>query len=742
MALADKLSQKFAQREGQKEKQEREAKAAQAQAEVLEKQETEESHLTSLRQSIGAIDLKAEHMRSLLIELKQTHERAGASVAEAKKEGKVLKEAVTKIESLFKDERLRAGLAEEGINSVDDLLASYSEDEESKAVKVLKESRTAKRQTARSSISERQDVKVKAGKALGLPKLTYPSISVALESMIQELEKERITLFHQTPEGQESLKREIFEKIKKQNRFYENRTFTLKQIDETPLVQSQDLKEATEYPEAYVKEAFKKFYEQLIDQEMAVEAKKTGLSPLQEAVKKIEDLPTSWENIERTVQKIKSVKSKITEWIVELLGKKTDYPFFRFVNNYGTWNESDPEVLAQRFVQQLEKDHFVMLGVSFASSTEGGLERMIVDQKNLAKLPETFDTVRAPFFLVGTNVSESGPNATKFVNPEPIAALVGKKMEFYTKLDKALSLTFDEIFKKIKDGSFFESINVKFTHDQNIKDQLCFDGKTYATLRDGRWPNIKDRLEQQQHQFEEKAKTVKEAMTAKVEADWNTRALSDFLENEHNHLLVTSARRLLDFRKKAETWSSDLTLLKLDDTLKKEHSEQVQFDESGRLSFLSTTEIDLKTLHARIDALEKEIRVITQQIQAVDERASKEGYDFLGSKKKKREEEKQALEKKQNELRVQVNVCKNDYQPKINKNRKLDPLRSWLLQSRIQGFVLAVPMKPLSLKELFDFAEKQMDVQLSPEQATAYERYKVLVQKRDEAVGRYQKAKR
>src|SRR3989338_5850410 len=125
MALADKLSQKFAQREGQKEKQEREAKAAQAQAEVLEKQETEESHLTSLRQSIGAIDLKAEHMRSLLIELKQTHERAGASVAEAKKEGKVLKEAVTKIESLFKDERLRAGLAEEGINSVDDLLASY-----------------------------------------------------------------------------------------------------------------------------------------------------------------------------------------------------------------------------------------------------------------------------------------------------------------------------------------------------------------------------------------------------------------------------------------------------------------------------------------------------------------------------------------------------------------------------------------------------------------------------------------
>jgi len=160
-------------------------------AEAKEK-EAEETRLAELRQSIIGLDGKTDQMQKLLTELQGGHEQAVNSVVKAKKEGKDLAKATAEIDKLFANEKFRLLLAEEGINSTEDLFnsESYSGHEQVLSVKGLRQAHAENRQKVRETISTRGKIKKEAHKTIIAersnepPKFSYPEIVRALEEII------------------------------------------------------------------------------------------------------------------------------------------------------------------------------------------------------------------------------------------------------------------------------------------------------------------------------------------------------------------------------------------------------------------------------------------------------------------------------------------------------------------------------------------------------------------------------
>jgi chromosome segregation ATPase len=153
MSIEEKLHQKAAEKEAEEARKRTEEEHRQSEqqrltqeAERLEREQAEVDRLEGLRKSITGLDEKTAQMQSLLTELHQTHEQASASAAEGREEKEKLTKASAELERLFGNEEFRKLLAEEGINSVADLLKAegYSDKDEVIAVKKNKRIKRSK----------------------------------------------------------------------------------------------------------------------------------------------------------------------------------------------------------------------------------------------------------------------------------------------------------------------------------------------------------------------------------------------------------------------------------------------------------------------------------------------------------------------------------------------------------------------------------------------------------------------
>lgn len=498
MSLEEIIRQKAEAKAAEILRQEQEQKIAVAQVEHAH----EEARLLDLRQSVSDIDAKIGEMHSLLAELKEAHEQAGVSVAGAKKEGKELTKAVAEIDKLFTNDEFRALLAEEGIESLDDLLQAeeYAEQEEVQSVKGLRQSRAEKRQAAREQIRARGDVKSEAHKIItaetpNVPRQrTYKDIIAALEDRMRELEAERKTVFSQTPEGQEALDKEIFDAIaKRHKRYYRNR-LSKKEIHNQRTVGKDDMEDAKEYGEEKVKTALKDCYGQIIDNELAEEAKKNDQPQLQEAVETIENLPKRWLKIREILRELRGARQETINRLAVLLGNDAKAPLFQKLNWYGRYGLNDPQRLAEVFIDNAAENNSMIFFNTIQSETpEAIAERIVSEQEELLKYMKRM-TIRAfPKRDIGQDPGwESQRYKSELYNPEKIAIILAEQTEFYKKFQAALT-TPEEVLDKVK-GNLHDEIKVKSSRDlklEEIESFIGFDGKTYSVLRDNPLSNIK-----------------------------------------------------------------------------------------------------------------------------------------------------------------------------------------------------------------------------------------------------------
>ncbi len=761
MDLENILRQKAAAKEAERAKQQKEQETALAEAERLQKQEAEESRLARLRQSIINIDTKTGQMQSLLTELKQAHEQAKTSVGGAKKEGQKLTKATAEVNKLFTNEQFRALLAEEGIESLDDLLQAeeYSEQEQVKSVKGLRQSRTEKHQTAREQIGTKRQAKVEAHKAItaerpDVPqKLTYKDVVAALEELVQDLGDERKKLYYQTPEGQEALKAEILDRVKQRHESERSyyRLTSKQEINNRQTIAKGDIEDGRKYGEEKVKDAIKDYYGQVIDGELTEEAKRNGQPQLQEAVRTIESLPKRWREIRSTLRELQSARRETIDRLAGLLGNDRNAPLFQQVNNYGHWGYDNPQKLAETFVDANAGHNTITLGLGMGSETpEVILEAIISNQENL--LEQTHGgNLKKSFSRTDVDAksfhAESYRYETGLDNPERVAIILAEQVEFYRKFQAALT-TPEEILAKMKgrDDDLHKEIHVRSQYDLGlgdrgqIKSQLDFDGKTYATLRDTPLPQIKTRLEQQQKELEKTAATLKEQIGDKVETDWNSAELSAFQDSRGNYRTIQEAERIVRMKKIAEGLFPrfDLAISGLQEQM----DQCLSFGQGGELKFDSVPERDLQHLHKEIGELQQEIQKVEASIRLIDQRAVNEGDGLLGRKRKQREQEKATLDTQKQALQGRLQNLQAEYQPKVEMDKKLDGVRSWLYTTNREGLELKMSRGSVSLRELVDSVRGQINFNLTPEESQVYEQYQVLKKKHEQTVKQYEKWKR
>lgn len=761
MDLENILRQKAAAKEAERTEQQKQQEAALAEAERLQKQEAEESRLVGLRQSITDIDTKTEQMQSVLAELKQAHEQAKTSVGGAKKEGQELTKATAEVNKLFTNEQFRALLAEEGIESLDDLLQAeeYSEQEQVKSVKGLKQSRTEKRQTAREQIGSRRQAKVEAHKAItterpDVPqKLTYKDVVAVLEELVQDLGNERKKLYYQTPEGQEALKAEILDRVSQRHEKIRShyRLASKQEINNRQTITKGDIEDGGEYGEEKVKDAIKDYYEQVIDGELTEEAKRNGQPQLQEAVGTIEGLPKRWREIRATLRELRSARRETIDRLAGLLGNDRNAPLFQQVNNYGHWGYDNPQKLAETFVDANAGHNAITLGLGMGTETpEVILERIISDQENLLEQARSGNLKKA-FSRTDVDAKSFQPESyryeTKLDNPERVAIILAEQREFYRKFQAALT-TPEEVLAKMKgrDNDLHREIHVRSQYDLGlddrgqIKSQLDFDGKTYATLRDTPLSQIKVRLEQQQKELEKITATLKEQIGDKVEADWDSTELSAFQYDRENYQSIQEAERIVKMQKIAETLSPRLDLAI--SGLQEQMDQQLSFGQRGQLSFDSIPEKDLQRLQKEIAELQQEIQKVEANIRSIDQRAVSEGDGLLGRKRKQREQEKATLDTQKQTLQERLQNLQAEYQPKAEMDKKLDGVRSWLYTANREGLELKMPRGSISSRELVDSVKGQMNFQLTPERSQVYKQYQALKKKQEQTAKQYDKWRR
>lgn len=754
MSLENILQQKAAAKEAERLRQRQEQEAAVTEAERSQKQEAEEARLARLRQLIIGIDTKIEQMQSLLAELKQAHEQAGTSVAGAKKEGQELARATAEIDKLFTNEKFRALLAEEGIESLDDLLQAeeYSEQEQVKSVKGLRESRAKKRQTAREQIGARRQTKAEAHKAITAEKpdvpqkLTYKDVVAALEELVQELDNERKKLFYQTPAGQEALKAEFLDRIKQRHEkfhFY-HRLASKQEINNRQTIEKDDIEDAGEYGEDKVKDAIKDYYGQVIDGELAEDAKKEGQPQLQEAVETIENLPKRWQEIRTTLRELQQARRETIMRLAGLLGNDKDAPLFQQLNN-NDWSRNDPQKMAEAFVDNKARDNSITLGLGRGptEAPEVIVEKIISEQENLLEQARRGNSKKA---FSRTDVDAKNFNVefryeTGLDNPERIAIILAEQTEFYRKFQAALT-TPEEVLVKVQ-GNLSKEIKVRSQHDLGlgdygqIKSQLDFDDKTYATLRDNPLSQIKTRLEQQQKEMEKTATMLKEQIGDKVEADWDSVELSIFQRDGENNQSIQKAERIIRMQKIAEGLSSRLDLAISD--LQEQMEQQLSFSQGDKLNFDSVPERDLQHLYKEITELQQEIQKVEASVRSIDQRAASEGDGLLGGKRKKRKKEKTVLDSQKQALQESLQSLQVEYQPKAEIDKKLDSVRKLVYAANKEGLELQLPRGSISLRELVENIKGQMNFQLTPEQSQIYEQYQTLRKKQEQTKKQYEK---
>ncbi|MBI2473322.1 hypothetical protein HYV70_02080 [Candidatus Uhrbacteria bacterium] len=749
MALADTFSKKISEREEQEARQKREEKAAQEQAEALKTQEAEQSHLESLRQSIGMIDSRLESMRTLLTELTQTHEKAGVSVAGAKKEGKALTKATSELEKLFENEQFHAILEDEGISSLEDLLNAqqYSEESEIKTVKQSRESRTTKRQTARESIAARRSAKEKVHAALSLDTLTYPSVANALERAIQELEQERKTVFDQTPEGQEVIRTEMFERVRQQ---YELRgswdgLASGFKLDRQILIVGDDLEDAKKYGEGKVKSVIKEYYGQVIDRDLQKEAKRDGVIQLQEAVETIESLPRRWNEVSDRLQQVRQEKQKTIDRLNSLLGTDSGVTLLKQVKAYEQWGDKKLDGLAEAFVDGQEMLSASRLGLRESQKTPIDLlEKMIVDQEHLLDQFRRGDSKKV-FSNRDASSQYFSPNDRPFpsllAKPKRVERILDELENFYQKFQEILALPQPEVVKKIRDAELVSDLAV--TSEQalaldhsGISHYLTFDAKTYVALRDSKFEEVKTRLQKEQQAIEKKRTQLKEQLSDKVDADWDQEQLSNFVYREKNDGIIALAESRIRLQELAQAFSSelDIAMVRLQGSLHQE----VVMNQNKNIEFVVASGEDLEALNKNSSSLKTEITEKKELIKKLTQEISDAKGWLHARTRGKKETEKQTLENELSSLQLRFESAQTEYVEKIRLDKLLEELRTTLHD--VRGILpLEAPSTPVPLQEFIETVQKQLIIKLTPTQSSVREQYQTLVKKRDETKNTYQK---
>ncbi len=760
MALADKLSRRVAEKEGKKVREEQETKAAQAQAEVLEKQQAEESRLEGLRQSIGILDSRLESMRTLLTELTQTHEKAGVSVAGAKKEGKALTKAISELEKLFENEQFHAILEEEGISSLEDLLKAeqYSEESEIKTVKQFRESRTIKRQTARESIAARRKVKVKAAKALLLekPDITlnrvyrdvpsYPSVTTALERTIQELEQERKTLFDQTPEGQEVVRKEMFERVRQQYESQRNvwrSLISASTLDNQVVWSESSVEDAKKYGAEKVKSVIKEYYGQVIDRDLQEQAKRNGVIQLQEAVDTIESLPRRWNEVSDRLQQVRQERQKTIDSLNSLLGIDSGAPLLKQVKAYEQWGDKNLNGLAEAFVDRNEKLTALWFGLDESNKTPTDLlEKMIADQKQTL---DQFHQGDSKKIFLQSDILQFSSNTqivSSLTNPERAIVLLDELENFYHKFQMLLAKPAQEISQKMRDITFGSELRVRSTKELGLGSDkmvpyVIFDRASSRSLFDHKFEDVKKRLEKEQQAIEKKRTQLKEQLSDKVDADWDEEQLSKFVYKEKNDRTIAEAESRIRLQESAKKASSNLDIAIL--PLKELLHQEVNMNQNGRIEFFLVPEKDLKNLDKKMASLRSQMEEKEEKFDTLEKEILENKGWFQGGIRKKKEAEKKFLLKEVDDLLEQLKTIEEENIQKTKLDSVLEQIRMTLHDVRRIGLLSEAPLTPVSLQEFIDTTKKQLVVKLTPTQSSVWEQYQVLVKKRDETRNTYQK---
>lgn len=722
--------------------------------ETLKKRLAEEARLAELQQSITDIDGKIESMQSLLGELKQAHEQAGASAAGTKKEGKELIQATEQINELFKDDRIRKLLENKGINSLDDLLEArdYSEHEEVKSVKGLRQSRAEKRQTVKELIGVRRQAKAKARETItaerpdALKKLTYSDVVADLEQIIQNLSQERQELFYQTPKGQEALKAEILEKVSynKEKFGYYSELPTKHIIQSWHTVNKEDIeKHAAKYGEDEVKTAIKEYWKQLIDDKFAEEAKKDGRPQLQEAVNTIDNLPKRWDENRAILQELQKAKREAIDRLAELLDDNPETVLFLNMNKYGNWHYNNPQKLAEAFIDFKFRHNSYDLGLEMgpARPVETIIEKTIADQKKrLEEISRGNSRKAISRANSDLTLQALGPEQyqaeTELINPERIAIILAEQAEFYRKFQAELT-TEDNVLNNLV---IHQKIQIKSNYDlgiNKIEPLITFDGKTYKTLRDKPLAEIKARLELEEKELAEKAAELKEQVKAKIEVDWDSTKLVMFQEQEKNHQNIQEAIEIRRKKKIAEELSPDLASAASE--LKEQMNELVFFDRKDVLKFNSIPEQDISGLSKKIEEANAGINRVNDYIKAIDERATYEKNGLFGGKKRRREKEKELLKKQKQEQGVELKKLRNDQKIKFEKDQKLNGVRAFIYKVKQSKLELKIPSGSFTLQQLIDGLDNSMNFQLTPEQSEIYGQYQALKKKIEQTKEWYNK---
>lgn len=746
MSLEEILRQKAEAKTAEMLRREQEQRIAAAETERAQKEEAEGARLLGLRQQVGNIDAKIGQAQSLLAELMRIHEQAGVSVAEAKKEGEELTKATIQLHNLFANQQFREILAEEGIESLDDLLKAeeYAEQEEVKSVKGLKESRVKKRQEAREQIRARGNIKSEAHKTIteevpDVPrKRTYRDIAAALEDRVRELEAERKTVFSQTPEGEEALEKELFDSIAKRHGRYYHSRLSKEEIHNQHTVEKDDIDDAKEYGEEKVKTVIKEYYGEVIDGDLAEDEKRKGSSQLREAVELVKNLPKRWQAVRETLRRVEWERRETVSRLAELLENDRNAPLFQTLNNYGRYGLNDPQKLAEVFIDHYAgRNSMIFFGAMASGIPEAIAERIISEQENLLKHVE--GGMREAF--PRSFNAESQRYETSLYNPDALAIILAEQAEFYQKFQAVLT-TPEEVFDKMKGGMYGIEISVRSRHDLKLdeaKSFMEFDGKTYAALRDTPLSQIKYNLEQQQKQREKTATALKEQIGDKVEANWASKEMSLF--KQENHEIVNESERVIRHREIAENISSRLDIAA--NELKEYRDQPVYFTENGALKFDAASEKDLLRLYKEVDLAQKEVEKIKKDISLIDDRARWEKDGLFGGKKKKREKEKADLKVKEKTAHERLKNAEAEYDPKRKMDEKIGAVRSLIHNAERQEIALVPPRNYSgSLKELIDGIKKQMNFRLTPEQSQIYEQYQALKKKQEQTEKQYEKWRR
>lgn len=766
MSIEDLLRQKAAAKEDERLQQENDQRAVADKAERLQQQEAKESRLGGLRQSITDIDTKIGQMQSLLNELKQAHEQAKTSVVAAKKEGHELAQATAEVNKLFTNEQFRALLAGEGIESIDDLLLAeeYSEQDQVKSVKGLRKSREKKYQAAHDQIGEIRQAKVEAQKAITAEKpdvtqkLSYKDVVTALEELVQDLGNERKKLYYQTPEGQEALKAEILDRVKK--RCVHNDTYynfaSAEVINKHKTITKGDIEDSSEYGKEKVKDAVKNYYGEVIDNKLAEEEQNNGQTRLREAVETLENLPKRWRENRKALQELQSARRATIDRLAKLLGNDRQTPLFQQVNNSGHWNHNNPQELAETFVDANAGYNTSSLGLGAGAETPDKILEGIVSEQEKFHEPISEENIQNAFSRQNVSIDRFSPalyrHETIFDNPERVAIILAEQAEFYRKFQAALT-TPEEVLAKTKTNptDLYKEIRTRseeelgLGHGGRIKRRLDFDGKTFQTLRDTPLYQIKADLERRQKALESTAKTLKEQISYKVDVDWDFTELSAFLDSRDNLGIVQEAVRIVKVKKIAEVSSPrfDLVISGLQEQMEM----RLTIDYRGQLSFDSIPKADAQRVQKRfdgddindldIDALLRSIQRVEVNMRSIDERAVSEGNGLFRGKRKQREQEKDALDIQKQAMQERLTNLQAENELEAKMDKKLNGIRAWIDASKTDGLELKLPNGSVPLQELVDNIKGQMNVQLTPEQSKIYEQYQVLKEKQKKTAEQY-----